>query len=661
MNRLAINAIRILSADAIERAKSGHPGLPLGAAPAAYELFAHHLKHNHKNPGWFNRDRFVLSAGHGSAMLYSLLYLFGYPRMSLDELKNFRQMGSLTPGHPEYRHTPGVEATTGPLGAGLGMAVGMAMAEAQLAELFNREGFPVIDHHTYAMCGDGCLMEGISSEAMSLAGTLKLGKLIILYDSNSITIEGGTDLAFTEDVTRRFESYGFQVLDVPDGNDDISAIGRAIEIAKSERRKPSLIKITTKIGYGVPAKEGKSSAHGEPLGAENVAALRKNLKWPSGEPFTVPDEVLDHYGGLARKGESDEAEWNGLMAAYRNAFPGLAGELGARIKMCLPDGLFDDKTFWVKSEKPDATRNISGRIINEIKDKLPCLIGGSADLGPSNKTVMTGAGDFSAENYAGRNIHFGVREIGMTAIGNGLILHGGFKAYVATFAVFVDYAKPMLRLASLMRLPLIFVLSHDSIGMGEDGPTHQPVEQLAMLRAAPNLRVFRPADETETRAAWCAALTSAETPTAIILSRQNLPVLENSSREALKGGYVLEPENGGRLDTILIATGSEVAPALEAKAELEKEGLGVRVVSMPCTELFDAQPLEYRESVLPPGSRKRVAVEAGASISWGKYVGLDGACVAVDDFGASAPANRLFEKYGVTVKNIVGAVKGIIG
>ena len=661
MEQLAINAIRILSADAVQKANSGHPGLPLGAAPIAYELFARHLRHNHKNPGWFNRDRFILSAGHGSAMMYSLLHLFGYPKMTLDELKNFRQMDSLTPGHPEYRHTPGIEATTGPLGAGLGTAVGMAMAEAQLAALFNRDGFPVTDHHTYALCGDGCLMEGVSSEAMSLAGTLKLGKLIVLYDSNSITIEGGTDLAFTEDVALRFEAYGFQVLSVADGNDNIAAIGKAIEQAKAEKGKPSLIKITTKIGYGVPEKEGKASAHGEPLGAENVAALRKNLKWPSDDPFVIPDEVRRHYETLAQRGEREEAEWNDMYARYRKEYPELAEELDARMETRLPENLFDKKTYWTKGAKADATRNISGRILNELKDKLPCLIGGSADLGPSNKTALGGAGDFSAGNYAGRNIHFGVREIGMTAIGNGIVLHGGFKAYVATFMVFVDYAKPMLRLASLMGLPLVFVLSHDSIGMGEDGPTHQPVEQLAMMRATPNLLVFRPADETETRAAWYTALTSRTAPTAIVLSRQNLPVLENSSDEALKGGYVLERESGGQLDVILIATGSEVALALEAKAEIEKKGLGVRVVSMPCTELFDAQPETYRESVLPSGARKRVAIEAGSSLSWGKYVGLDGACVTVDSFGASAPAACLFEKYGITVKNIVEAANKVIG
>jgi transketolase len=488
LEQLAIDAIRILSADAVQKAKSGHPGLPLGAAPMAYALYANHLKHNPKNPGWFDRDRFVLSAGHGSALLYSLLHLFAYPKVTLDELKNFRQLGSLTPGHPEYGHTAGVEATTGPLGAGLGMAVGMAMGEAHLASLFNREGFPIVDHHTYALCGDGCLMEGISSEVMSLAGTLKLGKLIVLYDSNSITIEGNTSVAFTEDVEKRFEAYGFQVLAVPDGN-DVEAIGRAIEQAKAEKNKPSLIKITTRIGYGVPAKEGKPSAHGEPLGEENVAALRKNLQWPLSEAFGVPEEVRAHYADLAKKGEEAEAEWQTLYARYEREHPDLAGTLRAALQAQMPEDLsaLADTAFCTTGAKGDATRNISGRVLNEVKEKLPTLIGGSADLSPSNKTTLSGVEDFSAADPSGRNVHFGVRELGMTAIGNGLLLHGGLKAYVATFFVFADYMKPMLRLSAIMGLPLISVLTHDSIGVGEDGPTHQPVEQLAMLRATPNL------------------------------------------------------------------------------------------------------------------------------------------------------------------------------
>ncbi|MDR1649151.1 MAG: transketolase [Synergistaceae bacterium] len=658
IEQMAVNAIRVLSADAVQKANSGHPGLPLGAAPVVYELYANHLRHNPKNPGWFNRDRFVLSAGHGSAMIYSLLHLFGYPKVSLDELKNFRQMNSLTPGHPEYGHTAGIEATTGPLGAGLGMAVGMAMAEAHLAALFNRDGFPIADHYTYALCGDGCLMEGISSEVLSLAGTLKLGKLIVLYDSNSITIEGGTDLAFTEDVGKRMESYGFQALAVADGN-DLGAVGKAIELARAERGKPSFIEITTKIGYGVPAKEGKASAHGEPLGAENVAALRRSLNWPLSESFAVPDEARRHYAELGGKGEAAEAEWNALYARYEKEHPDLAGRLRVALEMKIPEDLLGDPARWTNGTKPEATRSVSGRILNEVKDKLPVLMGGSADLGPSNKTVLSGVPDFSAADYGGRNVHFGVRELGMTAVGNGLLLHGGVKAYVATFFVFADYMKPMLRLSALMGLPLVSVLTHDSIGVGEDGPTHQPVEQLAMLRATPNLRVFRPADEVETRAAWLSALTSKTVPTAIVLSRQNLPPLAHSSgRGALSGGYVLEKESGA-LDAILIATGSEVELAVAAKAELEEKGVGagVRVVSMPCVELFESQPDSYKAEVLPPGVRKRVVVEAGSSLPWGRYAGLDGAYVTMDTFGASAPAGELFERYGFTVQNIAAAVE----
>ena len=520
----AVNAIRILSADMIEKAKSGHPGLPLGAAPIAYELWANHMVHNPKNPDWMNRDRFILSAGHGSAMLYSLLHLFGYGSLSVEELKHFRQLGSLTPGHPEYRHTAGVEATTGPLGAGLGMAVGMAMAEKHLAAKFNRKGYPVFDHYTYAICGDGCLMEGISSEVMSLAGTLGLGKLIVLYDSNSITIEGSTDLAFQEDVCRRFEAFGFQVLKVEDGT-DLAAIGRAIEEAKADKSRPSFIQIQTRIGYGVPAKEGKSCVHGEPLGEENVKGLRENLEWPLSEGFAVPEEVYAHYQKIAENGGKIEKAWNEMFEAYADAYPELKEELDRYYDEKATEAIFADEEYWKCEGKPDATRNISGRILNAVQDKLPNLIGGSADLGPSNKTVMNGAGEFSGETPEGRNIHFGVRELGMTAVANGILLHGGLRAYAATFFVFVDYMKPMLRLSSLMEIPMISVLSHDSIGVGEDGPTHEPVEQLTMLRSMPNMHVFRPADEMETRAAWCSALTSARTPTCLVVSRQGVPVL----------------------------------------------------------------------------------------------------------------------------------------
>ena len=654
--QLAVSAIRILSADAVQKANSGHPGLPLGAAPIAYELWAHHMNHNPKDPQWMNRDRFILSAGHGSSLLYSLLHLFGYGDLGIDDLKNFRQMDSLTPGHPEYRHTVGVEATTGPLGAGLGMAVGMAMAEKHMAAKYNREGYPVFDHYTYALCGDGCLMEGISSEVMSLAGTNKLDKLIVLYDSNSITIEGNTDIAFTEDVSKRFEAFGFQVLSVEDGNDP-AAIGAAIEQAKAEKEKPSFIKITTKIGHGVPAKEGKASAHGEPLGEENVKILRENLNWPLEETFAVPEEVYAHYRMLAEEGAKKEVAWQEMFDEYCKRYPELKSALDQAYDENGADKLLNDEAFWEKSGKAEATRSISGKVINYVKDSLPNLSGGSADLGPSNKTVMNEEESFSPEHPEGRNIHYGVREIGMTAIANGLLLHGGLRTYAATFFVFVDYMKPMLRLSSLMGLPMISVLTHDSIGVGEDGPTHEPVEQLTMLRAMPNMHVFRPADETETKAAWASALTAKRTPTCLVLSRQNLPILEHTGKEALKGGYVLRKETKDTADLIIIATGSEVAVALETAEMLEKENISARVVSMPCMDLFAEQDEVYRQSVLPKSVTKRVVIEAGSSMSWGRYVGTEGCYVTMDGFGASAPAAQLFEKFGFTAEQAVERIK----
>ncbi len=654
--QLAVNAIRILSADAVQKANSGHPGMPLGAAPIAYELWANHLKHNPEDPEWINRDRFVLSSGHASSMLYSLLHLFGYGNLGIDDLKNFRQLNSLTPGHPEYGHTTGVEATTGPLGAGLGMAVGMAAAEKHLAAKYNREGYPVFDHYTYALCGDGCLMEGISSEVMSFAGTNGLGKLIVLYDSNSITIEGGTDIAFTEDVCRRFEAFGFQVLTVNDGN-DLNAVKKAIQEAKAETEKPSFIKITTKIGYGVPAKEGRPNAHGEPLGEENVRILRESLNWPLDEAFAVPDEVYDHYRSLAAKGAESEAAWNEMFAAYCSEYPELKESLDRDYDTSYPEILLDDENYWEISGQADATRSISGKALNYIKDVLPNLIGGSADLGPSNKTVMNGEESFSAEHPEGRNIHFGVRELGMTAIANGMLLHGGLRTYIATFFVFADYMKPMLRLSSLMNIPMISVLTHDSIGVGEDGPTHEPVEQLAMLRSMPNMNVFRPADEIETKAAWYSALNSGGTPSCLVLSRQKLPAVEGSGRDALKGGYVIKKESKETIDIIIIATGSEVQVALETARLLENEDISVRVVSMPCLDLFEQQDAKYKESILPHGVTKRAVIEAGSSMSWGKYVGIDGCYITMDSFGASAPAGKLFEKYGFTSQNALNRIR----
>lgn len=654
----SVNAIRVLSADAIQKANSGHPGLPLGAAPAAYELWARHMKHNAKNPKWANRDRFVLSGGHGSMLLYSLLHLFGYG-LTLDDLKNFRQDGSLTPGHPEYGHTVGVEATTGPLGAGMGMAVGMAMAEAHLAAMFNKPGYHVVDHYTFALGGDGCMMEGISSEAFSLAGTLGLSKLIVLYDSNSITIEGSTDLAFTEDVEKRMEAFGFQTLTVEDGN-DLAAIGKAIEEAKADVTRPSFITIKTQIGYGCPAKQGKASAHGEPLGEENVAELRKTLGWRSQEPFDVPEEIYAHYAKLAEAGDKAEADWNALFAEYQKKFPEMK-QLWTKCHEAVDkNALLNDETYWAYEDKAQATRSLSGKYINRLKDKLPQLFGGSADLGPSNKTVMDGEGDFSKENYVGRNIHFGVRELAMAAIANGLALHGGLRPYVATFFVFSDYTKPMLRLASLMKLPVTYVFTHDSIGVGEDGPTHEPIEQLAMLRAQPNVNVFRPADATETAAGWLVAATSEETPTALALSRQNLPQLPGSGKDALKGAYVVSPSEKEMPDAILIASGSEVSLAIDAQALLKAEGVDARVVSMPCMELFEAQDTAYREKILPKKVRARVAVEALSSFGWERYVGLDGKTVAMESFGASAPGSTLFKNFGFTKERVAQTVKEVL-
>lgn len=656
IDNLSVNAIRVLSADAVQKANSGHPGLPLGAAAIGYELWANHMNHNPKNPSWENRDRFVLSGGHGSTLLYSLLHLFGYG-LTLDDLKNFRQWGSKTPGHPEYGVTTGVEASTGPLGAGMAMAVGMAMAETHLAAKFNKEGYPVVDHYTYVLGGDGCMMEGINYEAFSLAGTLKLNKLIVLYDSNKISIEGNTDIAFTEDVPARFKAMGFKVLEVKDGN-DISEIGKAIEEAKADKESPSFIKINTKIGFGSP-KEGSADVHGAPLGADNIIAMKKTLGWPSEEPFFVPDEVYENYKAKAENLAKKEEEWNKLFKEYCEKFPEMKTLWDEYKDETKAGKLLDDEDFWSYEEKDDATRNLSGKVLNKLSAKLPTLFGGSADLAPSNKSYVNGAGDYSAENYAGRNVHFGVRELAMTGIGNGLVLHG-LKAYVSTFFVFSDYVKPMARLASLMEIPLTFILTHDSIGVGEDGPTHEPIEQLAEFRAMPNFNVFRPADATETIAAWYSAVTSKETPTALVLTRQNLPQLAGSSKEALKGGYIVADSSKETPDAIIIASGSEVSLSIEAKEALAKEGIDVRVVSMPCMDIFEKQPLEYKEKVLPKAVRARVAVEALSEFGWGKYVGLDGKTVCLDRFGASAPAGVLFKEFGFTVDNVVKAVKEVI-
>ncbi len=654
IDTLSVNTIRALSADMIEKARSGHPGLPLGSAAMAYELWAHHLNHNPKDPEWINRDRFILSGGHGSALLYSLLHIFGYG-LTMDDIRNFRQLDSLTPGHPEYKHTVGVEATTGPLGAGMAMAVGMAMAEKRLASEFNKEDCDIIDHYTYVLGGDGCMMEGISYEAFSLAGTLGLSKLIVLYDSNRISIEGDTDIAFREDVALRFESFGFQVITVENGN-DLSTISTAINEAKSDTERPSLIIVKTKIGYGCPAKEGKANAHGEPLGADNVKALKQNLG-VSDKDFYVPQEVYDNAAKLVQTCEELESAWNDKLLAYFKAYPDMKERWEAFFESGKLDDRLLDESFWQFEDKPDSTRNISGILINRLKDIYPGMFGGAADLAPSTKTNMKGEGDFSRENYSGRNIHFGVRELAMAAIGNGIALHGGLKPFVSTFFVFSDYVKPMARLSALMQVPLTYVFTHDSIGVGEDGPTHEPIEQLAMFRSMPGFTVFRPADAVETACAWFYAARSKDTPVALVLSRQNLPALKNSSKEALKGGYIIEEASKEVPDCILMATGSEVALAISAKEELEKDGIAARVVSMPSFELFEAQDEEYKNSVLPKNVTKRVVIEAASDFGWGRYAGLDGRYVTMNSFGASAPAGKLFEKFGFTVDNICNTVK----
>ena len=653
----SVNTIRVLSADGIEKAKSGHPGLPLGAAPIAYELFANHMKHNPKNPDWANRDRFILSAGHGSMLLYSLFHLFGYGDLSMDDLKSFRQLDSKTPGHPEYGHTVGVEATTGPLGAGMGMAVGMAMAEAHMASVFNKEGFDIVDHYTFVLGGDGCMMEGISSEAFSLAGTLGLSKLIVFYDSNGISIEGSTDIAFTENVVDRMKAFGFQTIEVEDGN-DLAAIGKAIEEAKADKNRPSFIKINTVIGYGAGKKQGTAGAHGEPLGSEALAALKSGFGFNPEESFKVDADVYENFNKINEKNAEIEEEWNKRVMEYANKYPEDAKKWDNYYSE-INASLIDNDEFWAWDDAPAATRNISGSIINRLKDIFPNLIGGSADLSPSNKTVMNGEGYISKDDFSGRNIHFGVREFAMTAITNGILLHGGLKAYCATFFVFSDYTKPMARLSALMNIPTIFVFTHDSIGVGEDGPTHEPIEQLAMLRSLPNFNTFRPADARETIAAWYAAMVSKSTPTAIVLTRQNLPQLDGSGKKALKGAYIIKEASKSTPDMILIASGSEVSLAIEAATELEKDNISTRVVSMPCMDVFETQSREYKEEVLPKNVRNRVAIEALSSFGWDRYTGLDGRVISMNSFGASAPQDLLFKKFGFTKENVVTTAKEV--
>ena len=646
-DKLSINCIRVLCAEAIEKAKSGHPGITMGAAPMAYELWSRKMKHSPSDPQWFNRDRFVLSAGHGSMLLYSFLHLFGYG-VSMEDIKNFRQFDSLTPGHPEVGHTPGVDASTGPLGQGFANAIGMAIAERHLADKFNREGYNIVDHYSYALCGDGCMMEGISYEAASLAGSLGLGKVIVLYDSNNITIEGDTSMTFTEDVRARFEAMGWQTLFVEDGN-DIDAIGKAIDEAKAEQNKPSIIEIKTVIGYGSPNKAGSNSSHGAPLGEEEVAATRKNLGWNYEERFFVPDEVKENMTNIVKSLEEEKTEWDKLYGDYKIKYPELASELESWIEDDFVGDLENDDSFW-NNEEECATRDSSSKILNKIAERMPNLMGGSADLGPSNKSEMKGREYFTKETPGGSNFHFGIRELAMTAIANGMLLHGGIRPYIATFFVFSDYVKPALRVSAISKLPLINIFTHDSIGVGEDGPTHQPVEQLASFRSTPNCLVFRPCDTNETAAAWYTAITRKDMPTIMAYTRQKTKNLHADGRKALKGAYIVRDSE--KVDVIIIATGSEVGIAYDAYDILKNMGIGARVVSMPCTELFEEQSEEYKESVLPSSIDRRIAVEASSDVSWYRYVGIKGKVVGMTEFGKSAPYSKLFDYYGFTAQHV---------
>lgn len=662
IEQLSINTIRTLSLDAIQAANSGHPGLPLGAAPMAYVLWTKFLWHNPKNPKWFNRDRFILSAGHGSMLLYSLLHLTGYESMSLEEIKNFRQWGSLTTGHPENHLTPGVEVTTGPLGQGFANGVGMAMGSAHLAATFNREGFPVVDNYIYGICSDGDLMEGVSYESASIAGHLGLGNMIYLYDDNHITIEGGTNLTFSEDVTKRFESCGWHVSTVEDGN-DLASIEKAIEEAQEVNDKPSLIRVRTVIGYGMP-KEGTSSAHSDAPGEDAVRETKRNLGWNEDAAFYVPEEVYAHFRESASKGAELEKEWNELVNSYAEAYPEEAKVFRSVINDELPAG-WEDALPGFEEAKPAATRVYSGEVLNAAAGVIPQMIGGSADLGPSNKTDIKTSKSLEAGAYDGRIVHFGVREHAMGSIMNGMALHGGLLPFGGTFLTFSDYMRPAIRLAALSEIQTIYVFTHDSIGLGEDGPTHQSVEHVAALRAIPKLNVIRPCDAHEVREAWKEALKRRNGPTALALSRQNVAVLDRSrlaGAEGLhKGAYVLAEAEGDSAQLIIIATGAEMGLALETREVLQADGIATRVVSMPCWELFEDQPEDYKESVFPKSVGARLVIEAGVSQGWDRYAGPDGDMLTVDRFGASAPAEVVFEKYGFTVENAVNKARALIG
>jgi transketolase len=659
---LAIGSIRTLSIDAIEKANSGHPGMPMGAAPMAYSLWAKHMNINPSNPEWFNRDRFVLSAGHGSMLLYSLLHLSGY-ELSIDDLKEFRQWGSKTPGHPEFGHTAGVDATTGPLGQGIAMAVGMAMAERHLAGTYNKESFEIVDHYTYSICGDGDLMEGVSAEAASLAGHLKLGKLVVLYDSNDISLDGDLDRSFSESVQKRFDSYGWQYIRVEDGN-NIEEISNAIAQAKADLSRPTLIEVKTTIGYGSPNRAGTSGVHGAPLGVDETKLTKESYNWPFDNDFHVPDEVYSHFRStILEPGQQKEQAWNQLFSQYKEKYPELGNQLDAAIAGKLPDG-WETQLPTYEVGKSLASRASSGETLNAIAKHVPQFFGGSADLAGSNNTMIKGANDFTPEDYSGRNIWFGVREFAMGAALNGMALHGGVKVYGGTFFVFSDYLRPAIRLAALMKLPVTYVFTHDSIAVGEDGPTHEPIEQLPSLRAMPHLGVIRPADGNETVAAWRVAMESTDKPNVLVLTRQNLPTLPGTSEKAYegvkKGAYVVSEAQNNNPEGILLASGSEVNLAVEAQQELARQGIHVSVVSMPSWDRFEQQSQEYKDSVIPKSVKKRLGIEMASSLGWEKYTGDEGEVLAINDFGASAPGAKIMAEYGFTVENVVARMKNIL-
>ena len=662
LDQQCINTIRTLAMDAVQQANSGHPGTPMALAPLAYVLYTRHLRHSPGRPDWPDRDRFVLSCGHASMLLYATLHLTGYG-LSLDDLRRFRQWGSRTPGHPEHGHAPGVETTTGPLGQGFANGVGMAIAEAHLAARFNRPGHEIVSHRTYAFASDGDLMEGISHEAASLAGHLKLGKLIYCYDDNHITIEGRTDLAFSEDVAQRFAGYGWQVLRVADGN-DLAALDAAFAAARAETARPSLVIVRTHIAWGSPHKQDTAEAHGAPLGAEEIALTKAAYGWPAEPPFLVPDAVKAEMGRCVERGAALEREWQGRLAAYRRAHPDLAAQLEAELAGELAAGWESALPAFTPADGAQATRQWASKVLNALAPVVPALVGGSADLAPSTNTLLKGAGDLEAGGYGARNMHFGIREHGMGGILNGMALHGGLRPYGATFLVFSDYMRPAIRLAALMGLPVVYVFTHDSVGLGEDGPTHQPIEHLAALRAIPNLTVIRPADGPETAQAWRAALLRRDGPTALVLTRQKVPVIDRAKYGAadglLQGAYVLAEAGGGSPRVVLLASGSEVGLCLAARDLLEAGGTPTRVVSAPSLEAFARQPQAYRDAVLPPAVRARVAVEAASPFGWHRWVGTDGEVLGIDRFGASAPFERIFQELGFTAAHVAERARAVL-